>query len=153
MGSKWSCRRLAHAPQCLRRCSWGLPPQLFGGYLVLLRLYTAIFDQLWPPQAAPGQHKIISEILRFGLRSFPKNLKTILLTGPRGCGGRCSRSGAKPRRAPTACKRPFSLGCVPHTDAHGMQVNTAACKRLFSLGCVPHTDGAVFQEAAAGGDG
>ena len=24
-------------------------------------------------------------------------------------------------------------------------MNTAACKRLFSLGCVPHTDGAVFQ--------
>ena len=24
-------------------------------------------------------------------------------------------------------------------------VNTTACKRLFSLGCVPHTDGAVFQ--------
>ena len=26
-------------------------------------------------------------------------------------------------------------------------VNTTACKRLFSLGCVPHTDGAVFQPA------
>ena len=24
-------------------------------------------------------------------------------------------------------------------------MNTTACKRLFSLGCVPHTDGAVFQ--------
>ena len=24
-------------------------------------------------------------------------------------------------------------------------VNTTACKRLFSLGCVPHTDGAAFQ--------
>ena len=24
-------------------------------------------------------------------------------------------------------------------------VNTTACKRLFSLGCVPHTDGAVFK--------
>ena len=29
--------------------------------------------------------------------------------------------------------------------ARGMQVNTTACKRLFSLGCVPHTDGAVLQ--------
>ena len=28
-------------------------------------------------------------------------------------------------------------------------VNTTACKRLFSLGCVPHTDGAVCQH---GGD-
>ena len=27
-------------------------------------------------------------------------------------------------------------------------VNTTACKRLFSLGCVPHTDGAVFQRLA-----
>ena len=24
-------------------------------------------------------------------------------------------------------------------------MNTIACKRLFSLGCVPHTDGAVLQ--------
>ena len=34
--------------------SWGLPPQLFGGYLALLRVYTAIFEHFWPPQAAPG---------------------------------------------------------------------------------------------------
>ena len=27
-------------------------------------------------------------------------------------------------------------------------MNTTACKRLFSLGCVPHTDGAVFQGGA-----
>ena len=26
-----------------------------------------------------------------------------------------------------------------------IMVNATACKRLFSLGCVPHTDGAVFQ--------
>jgi len=30
-------------------------------------------------------------------------------------------------------------------DAERIEVTTTACKRLFSLGCVPHTDGAVFQ--------
>ena len=30
-------------------------------------------------------------------------------------------------------------------------MNTTACKRLFSLGCVPHTDGAVFQTVPEGG--
>ena len=60
----------------------------------------------------------------------------------------------------TACKRPFSLGCVAHNDGAALQgerrqrrsatlwwgpVSTTACKRLFSLGCVPHTDGAVLQ--------
>ena len=32
-------------------------------------------------------------------------------------------------------------------------MNTTACKRLFSLGCVPHTDGAVFQAAEGDGSG
>ena len=30
-------------------------------------------------------------------------------------------------------------------DATSILVNTTACKRLFSLGCVPHTDGAASQ--------
>ena len=30
--------------------------------------------------------------------------------------------------------------------ARSFQVHTTACKRPFSLGCVAHTDGAVFQE-------
>jgi hypothetical protein len=30
-----------------------------------------------------------------------------------------------------------------------VEVNTIACKRPFSLGCVAHTDGAVFQAEAS----
>ena len=48
----------------------------------------------------------------------------------------------------TACKRPFSLGCVAHMPcalccswSGEAPVHATACKRLFSLGC-PHTDGA-----------
>ena len=41
-----------------------------------------------------------------------------------------------------------SSGWVAGPWLYGV-VNTTACKRPFSLGCVPHTDGAVFQEASS----
>ena len=43
-----------------------------------------------------------------------------------------------------------STATLPSSAARpstSMVVNPTACKRLFSLGSVPHTDGAVFQES------
>ena len=40
---------------------------------------------------------------------------------------------------------PLSASVAELRDQPHRPVHTTACKRLFSLGCVPHTDGAVFQ--------